>query len=122
MPISALTFKAAVDDPDRFNSLRTVAAHFGLTPRSYQSGEMASLGRTSKAGDGGVRAALNSAANAMMKRSIAGSDIKSWGLGLMKRKGRRRAVVAVARKFAVVMHRMWADNTEFHQRPLGGSV
>jgi hypothetical protein len=79
-------------------------------------------GRISKAGDGDVRAALYSAANAMMMRSIAGSDIKSWGLRLMKRKGRRRAVVAVARKLAVVMHRMWADNTEFHQRPLEGSV
>ena len=121
-PITALTFKAAVDDPDRFSSSRTVAAHFGLTPRRYQSGEMDNPGRISKAGDGDVRAALYSAANAMMMRSIAVSDIKSWGLRLMKRKGRRRAVVAVARKLAVVMHRMWADNTEFHQRPLEGSV
>jgi transposase len=58
----------------------------------------------------------------MMMRSIEGSDIKSWGLQLMKRKGRRRAVVAVARKLAVVMHRMWAYNTEFHQRSLEGFV
>jgi transposase len=121
-PITALTFKAAVDDPGRFSSSRTVAAHFGLTPRRYQSGEMDNPGRISKAGDGDVRAALYSAANAMMMRSVAGSDIKSWGLRLMKRKGRRRAVVAVARKLAVVMHRMWADETEFHQRPLEGSV
>lgn len=121
-PIAALTFKAAVDDPNRFTSSRTVAAHFGLTPRRYQSGEMDNPGRISKAGDPDVRSALYGAANAMMMRSIAGSDIKSWGLRLMKRKGRRRAVVAVARKLAVVMHRMWADNTEFHQRSLEGSV
>jgi len=71
---------------------------------------------------GSVMGKWDSVANAMMMRSIAGSDIKSWGLRLIKRKGRRRAIVAVARKLAVVMHRMWADNTEFHQRPLEGSV
>ena len=117
-PIAALTFKAAVDDPKRFTSSRTVAAHFGLTPRRYQSGEMDNPGRISKAGDADVRSALYAAANAMMMRSVASSEIKSWGLRLMRRRGRRRAVVAVARKLAVVMHRMWADNTEFRQRQL----
>ncbi len=121
-PIAALTFKAAVDDPKRFTSSRTVAAHFGLTPRRYQSGEMDNPGRISKAGDADVRSALYAAANAMMMRSVASSEIKSWGLRLMRRKGRRRAVVAVARKLAVVMHRMWADNTEFRQRPLEGAA
>lgn len=117
-PIAALTFKAAVDDPGRFTSSRTVAAHFGLTPRRYQSGEMDNPGRISKAGDPDVRSTLYAAANAMMMRSVASSEIKSWGLRLMRRKGRRRAVVAVARKLAVVMHRMWADGTEFRQRSL----
>lgn len=112
-PIAALTFRAAVDDPARFTSSRTVAAHFGLTPRRYQSGESDNPGRISKAGDRNVRATLYAAANAMMMRSVASSEIKSWGLRLMRRKGRRRAVVAVARKLAVVMHRIWADNTEF---------
>lgn len=121
-PIAALTFRAAVDDPKRFSSSRTVAAHFGLTPRRYQSGEMNNPGRISKAGDPDVRAALYSAANAMMMRSVAGSEIKSWGLRLMRRKGRRRAVVAVARKLAVIMHRMWVDGTEFRQRPLEGAA
>ena len=119
-PIAALTFKAAVDNPRRFTSSRTVAAHFGLTPRRYQSGEMDNPGRISKAGDPEVRSALYAAANAMMMRSVANSEIKTWGLRLMRRKGRRRAIVAVARKLAVVMHRMWADNTEFRQRPLEG--
>ena len=121
-PIAALTFRAAVDDPRRFTSSRTVAAHFGLTPRRYQSGEMDNPGRISKAGDKDVRSALYSAANAMMMRSVASSEIKSWGLRLMKRKGRRRAVVAVARKLAVIMHRMWADNTEFRQKSLEGTA
>lgn len=115
-PIAALTFKAAVDSPDRFSSSRTVAAHFGLTPRRYQSGEMDNAGRISKAGDADVRSALYSAANAMMMRSIAGSELKSWGLRLMRRKGRRRTIVAIARKLAVIMHRMWADGTEFRRK------
>lgn len=64
----------------------------------------------------------SSSASRNLMASDTGSEIKSWGLRLMKRKGRRKAVVAVARKLAVVMHRMWADNTEFHQRSLEGSV
>lgn len=117
-PIAALTVRAAVDDPARFSSSRTVAAHFGLTPRRYQSGEMDNPGRISRAGDCDVRSTLYAAANAMMMRSVASSEIKSWGLRLMCRKGRRRAVVAVDRKLAVVMHRMWADNIEFRHKPL----
>ena len=83
---------------------------------------MDNLGRISKAGDPDVRAALYSTANAMMMRSVAGSEIKSLGLRLMRRKGRRGAVVAVARKLAVIMHRMWADGTKFRQRPLEGTA
>lgn len=112
-PIAALTFKAAVDDPARFRRSRTVAAHFGLTPRRYQSGEMDNHGRISKAGDSNVRAALYAAANALLMRTMAGSPIKSWGTRLMRTKGRRRAIVAVARKLAVLLHRLWADGTEF---------
>ncbi|MTH80335.1 IS110 family transposase [Paracoccus aestuariivivens] len=119
-PVAALTFRAAVDDPARFSRSRTVAAHFGLTPRRYQSGETDNPGRISKAGDPDVRTALYSAANAMLMRVVSGSGIKSWGLRLVRRKGRRRAVVAVARKLAVVMHRMWTDGTEFRRDPAEG--
>ncbi|MGL5012573.1 MAG: IS110 family transposase, partial [Paracoccaceae bacterium] len=79
-PIAALTFQAAVDDPARFKRSRTVAAHFGLTPRRYQSGEHDNPGRISKAGDRDVRAALYAAANALLMRTMAGSQIKSWGM------------------------------------------
>lgn len=119
-PIAALTFKAAVDDPNRFKHSRTVAAHFGLTPRRYQSGEHDNPGRISKAGDQNVRATLYAAANALLMRTMAGSQIKSWGMRLMRTKGRRRAVVAVARKLAVLLHRMWIDGTEFRQEKVGG--
>ena len=112
-PVTALTFKAAVDDPARFNSSRTVGAHFGLTPRRYQSGEVDNPGRISRAGDRDVRSTLYSAANAMLMRTMAGSSLKSWGMRLKRTKGRRRAVVAVARKLAVLLHRMWINGTEF---------
>lgn len=121
-PIAALTFKAAVDDPNRFKRSRTVAAHFGLTPRRYQSGEHDNPGRISKAGDQNVRATLYAAANALLMRTMAGSQIKSWGMRLMRTKGRRRAVVAVARKLAVLLHRMWIDGTEFRQEKVGGQA
>ena len=111
--VTALSFKAAVDDPARFKSSRTVGAHFGLTPRRFQSGEKDNPGRISHAGDADVRATLYAAANAMLMRSIAWSSLKAWGVRLMKTKGRRRAIVAVARKIAVVLHRMWVDGTEF---------
>ena len=111
--ITALSFKAAVDDPARFKSSRTVGAHFGLTPRRFQSGEKDNPGRISHAGDADVRATLYAAANAMLMRSITWSSLKAWGVRLMKTKGRRRAIVAVARKIAVVLHRMWVDGSDF---------
>ena len=121
-PIAALTFKAAVDDPTRFKKSRTVGAHFGLTPRRFQSGEHDNPGRISKAGDRDVRAALYAAGNALLMRSMVQSQIKSWGMRLMRTKGRRRAVVAVARKLAVLLHRMWIDGTEFRQDQVGGTA
>jgi transposase len=111
--ITALSFKAAVDDPARFRSSETVGAHFGLTPRRFQSGEKDNAGRISHAGDADVRSTLYAAANALLMRSIAWSRLKAWGMRLMKAKGRRRAIVAVARKIAVVLHRMWVDGADF---------
>jgi len=93
-PIASLTFKAAVDDPTRFKRSRTVGAHFRLTPRRYQSGEHDNPGHISKAGDRDVRATLYAAVNALLMRTMAGSQIKSWGMRLVRTKGRRRAVVA----------------------------
>ncbi len=114
--ITSLTFKAGVDDPTRFKRSRTVPAHFGLTPRRFQSGEMDIAGRISKAGDPNVRATLYNAANALMTRSAEYSSLKVWGRQLAKKRGHRKAVVAVARKLAVILHRMWIDETQFHWR------
>ena len=111
--IVALTFKAAVDDPSRFKRSKNVAAHFGLTPRRYQSGERDNPGHISKAGDTEVRSALYAAANIVMTRSTKPSSLKAWGNRLARSKGRKRALVAVARKLAVILHTMWIDGTEF---------
>lgn len=111
--MTALHFKAAIDDPARFTSSRTVAAHFGLTPRRFQSGEMDNPGRISRAGDTDVRSALYSAANSLLTRTKKISPLKAWGLRLVRRKGRRRGTVAVARKLAVILHRMWIDGTPY---------
>ena len=112
-PVAALTFKAGVDDPTRFKSSRIVAAHFGLTPRRFQSGEMDNIGRISKAGDASVRGALYSAANVLLMRITKSCALKTGGLRLARKKGRKRATVAVARKLAVILHRMWIDGTTF---------
>jgi len=111
--ITALAFKAGVDDPARFKHSRTVAAHFGLTPRRFQSGELDLEGHISRCGDANVRSTLYTAANAMLTRSSKWSSLKAWGMQLAKTRGHRRAVIAVARKLAVILHRMWIDDTQF---------
>lgn len=111
--IVALTFVSAIDNPGRFKSSRAVGAHFGLTPKKYQSGETDVSGRISKIGDGSVRTALYEAANIILTRPVKGSTLKRWALAVAKRAGQRKAKVALARKLAVVLHRMLADGTAF---------
>src|SRR5918994_600105 len=88
-------------------------AHFGLTPRKPQSGETDGSGRISRIGDHGVRVALYEAANVILTRAVRGSDLKSWALRVARRAGMKKAKVALARKLAVVLHRMLADGTPF---------
>jgi transposase len=111
--IVALTFVAAVDDPARFRSSKAVGAHFGLTPRRYQSGETDLAGRISKVGDAGVRSMLYEAANVILTKPVKGSALKSWAARIAARAGMRKAKVALARKLAVVLHRMLADGSPF---------
>jgi transposase len=109
----ALTFVAAVDDPERFRSSRAVGPHFGLTPRKYQSGETDYTGRISKIGDAGVRAMLYEAANVILCHPVRGSDLKRWALAVARRAGMRKAKVALARKLAIVLRRMLRSETAF---------
>jgi transposase len=112
-PIVSLAFKATIDDPSRFRSSKMVPAHLGLTPRIYQSGELDRSGNISKCGDKLMRHALYEAANSHLRISKKWSSIRAWGIKLAKRVGGKKACVAVARKLAIVMHRMWVDETEF---------
>jgi transposase len=109
----AITFTTAVDDPARFRRSRAVGAHFGLTPKKYQSGETDVTGGISRAGDAMVRTALYEAANVMLTRTRRFSALERWGLEVARRRGVKRARVALARKLATVLHRMWADGSSF---------
>lgn len=112
-PLTALTFATGIDDPARFSRSRDVGVHFGLTPRRYQSGDMDWSGSISRAGDAAVRRALYQAANAMIHHSRRWCALKSWAVRLAARRGLKKAKVALARKLAVVMHRMWVDGTDY---------
>lgn len=111
--IVSLTYVSAIDDPGRFKTSRAVGPHFGLTPKRYQSGETDVTGRISKIGDAGVRTALYEAANIILTRPVKGSTLKSWAARLAARAGMRKAKVALARKLAVILHRMLTDGTQF---------
>lgn len=109
----AVTYRSAVDDPGRFGSSKAVGAHFGLTPKKYQSGETDIDGGISRVGDAMVRTALYEAAHIMLTRATRFSSLKRWALEVARRRGMKRAKVALARKLAVVLHRMWVDATDF---------
>jgi transposase len=111
--IVAITFKSGVDDPTRFRHSRDVGPHFGLTPRKYQSGELDVTGSITKVGDRMVRTALYEAASVMLTRTVRFSTLKAWGMAVAKRRGTKKARVALARKLAVILHRMWIDGTNF---------
>jgi transposase len=111
--VVSLTYKAAVDDPGRFKKSKAVGAFFGLTPKRYQSGETDVTGCITRVGDASVRSALHDAANVLLSRVTRFSTLKRWAMDVAKRRGVRRAKVALARKLATVLHRIWTDGTEF---------
>ena len=112
-PITALAFMAGIDDPSRFRRSRSVGAYCGLTPRRYASGEIDWNGRISKCGDTLLRCYLFEAAGALLTRTRQWCALKVWGLRLAKRVGMKKAKIAVARKLAIILHRMWRDGTSF---------
>lgn len=109
----AVTFTSGVDDPARFARSKGVGAHFGLTPRKYQSGETNVTGAVSRVGDAMVRTALYEGAHILLTRAVRFSALKRWALEVARRRGMKRAKVALARKLAVILHRMWVDGTTF---------
>jgi transposase len=114
-PIVALTYASAIDDPARFKSSKQTGPHFGLTPKKYQSGETDYSGRISKVGDASVREALYQAAHVMLTKPVKGcKQLKSWAMRIARRTGKSKAKVALARKLAVILHRMLANGTPFN--------
>ena len=111
--VVALAFVSTIEDPDRFKRSSSVGAYLGLTPRRYQSGDVDRTGRISRCGDGMLRSYLFEAANVLLRRSTRACRLHSWGRALIERIGGRKAVVAVARKLAVLLHGMWRDGSEF---------
>jgi transposase len=112
-PLTALAFRATVNQSARFRKSRDVGAHLGLTPRRYQSGETDVQGGISRCGDALARTALYEAAHSLLIRSTKWSTLRAWGMNIAKRRGMARARVAVARKLTVILHRIWADGSEF---------
>jgi len=117
--VVAITFTSAVDDPTRFSRARAVGAYFGLTPKRYQSGETDVVGTISKAGDEAARTALYQAAHTMLTCPGRYSSLKRWGMEVARRRGLKRATVALARKLSVVLLRIWTSESEFRfDRPV----
>jgi transposase len=112
-PVVALTYRATVDVPARFRNSKAVGAVFGLTPAKHQSGETDRTGGISRCGDEMMRTALYEAANIVLVRSTRWSWLKAWAMKIARHRGLKRAIVALARRLAVIMHRIWVDGTEF---------
>lgn len=117
-PITALSFYCAVDEPERFKKSTDVAAYFGLTPKQYQSGDMNYTTGISKRGDPSVRRALVTAATVLLTSTTTWCSLKAWGIRLAKRIGMSKARVAVARKLAIIMHKMWVKNDRWRPKPI----
>ncbi|MGA7951175.1 MAG: IS110 family transposase [Thiobacillaceae bacterium] len=112
-PVVALTYRATVDVPARFRKSKSVGAVFGLTCSKYQSGESERSGRISRCGDEMMRVMLYEAAQVMLTRTNKWSWLKAWAMQIAKRRGMKKAIVALARRLAVILHRIWVDGTEF---------
>ena len=112
-PVVALTYRATVDVPARFRKSKAVGAVFGLTPSKYQSGEIDRTGAISRCGDEMMRTMLYEAAQSMLFHSTRWSWLKAWAMKIARHRGMKKAVVALARRLAVIMHRIWVDGTEF---------
>jgi transposase len=112
-PLVAITYKTAMDDPNRIAKSKAAGALFGLTPKKYQSGEKDVTGGITRTGDEMARTALYEAANVLLARITRFSKLKRWGMDVAKRRGSKPAKVTLARKIAVILHRMWVDGTTY---------
>ena len=121
-PVVSLAFTATIDVPARFRNARSVGPALGLTPTLHQSGETNRVGRISLCGDAMMRSLLYEAAQVLLTRVSKWSWLKAWAMAVARRRGLRRAIVALARRLAVIMHRMWRDGTDFRWTRCAGQA
>jgi transposase len=112
-PVTALTYKTEIFDPTRFKDSKSVGAYLGMTPTQYASGEVQRQGKVSKCGSNELRSLLVEAGVVILTRSKKWSKLKAWGLKIMRKKGLKKAALAVGRKLSVIMHRMMSEKKEF---------
>ncbi|WP_082144009.1 IS110 family transposase [Nitratireductor soli] len=117
-PVTALTYVTAIDDPSRFKDANDIGAYFGLTPRVFQSGESHQSGKISKRGDSMVRLALVRAATVMLVSTKTWTPLRAWGVRLARRIGFNKAKIAVARKLAVLLHRLWVSGQVYRPKKI----
>jgi len=116
-PVTALSYVLTLEDPHRFKRSRDVGCYLGLRPRSSQSGETNPEMRISKEGDTYLRKLLVQCAQVILSPRSPVSDLKIWGARIAakgKKKAKRRAVVAVARKLAILLHRLWVTGERYY--------
>lgn len=112
-PLVALSFMTAIDTPERFSRSEDVGAYLGLTPKQYQSGEIDFRGGISRLGNSMTRSHLVQAATVLLLNGRKNSVLRAWGLKISKRKGFCKARIAVARKLAIILHKMWLNERDF---------
>ena len=116
-PVTSLAFLAIIDDPTRFPSSKSVGAHLGLTPKTYQSGEIDRNGHISKCGDKMMRYLLYEAAGVLLARAKQSNPLKAWGVKIAKKCGHKKARTAMARKLSIIMHRIWMEHVKNPDSP-----
>lgn len=112
-PVTALAYLATIDQADRFGKSRSVGAYIGLTCKRMQTGETDYSGRITRNGDQLLRSLLYGAANSLLTVVRKAHPLKDWARRLKKRSSHKKACVALARKLAVIMHRMIINEEEF---------
>lgn len=116
-PITALSFVLLLEDPHRFAKSREVGCFLGLTPKRDQSGETDKQLRITKSGDKMLRCLLVNCATYIFRETTPDCELKRFGQRLSERGGKRahkRAKVAVARKLAVLLHRLWKEQADYN--------
>jgi transposase len=123
-PVTAVSFVATLDDVGRFRGAHQVEAYLGLVPREWSSSEVQRRGRVTKAGNARMRWLLVEAAwrVATHKRTPETEALRAWADRILRRRGRRVAMVALARKMSGILYAMWRDNSVYDPTKLGGAL